>query len=379
MYFCLIILITCAQMLVIYVLTDASNPTPGLGLYAVYFMAALLGWIAFALQQVSAVPMAVDVPSVASILNSYILFMAAGQRAGSGRGRYFLGAVCLVASLSVFFVDPRTMFAVQAATAALFFAGTGLLCGWRAWRKHNTGDAIIAAAALMVVIGIPAAMYPWWQRGDFQLAQAVSFGVYSAAYALVLIGFLASLVIEYQHKLSNLAMEDPLTQLLNRRGLENALHVTLAQASRQHAPTSAVMVDIDHFREVNDNFGHDAGDQVIRQIAKVLQRTSRSGDVVARTGGEEFLLVLPDTELDGARILAERIRADISDRPFVVNQQRIPITVSVGVAGTIGEIELDRLSQDADRAMHLAKRGGRNRVASVEKKPVYLSSHDNRS
>jgi len=377
MYFGLIILITCAQMLVIYVLTDASNPTPGLGLYAVYFMAALLGWIAFALQQGSAAPMAVDVPSVASILNSYILFVAAGQRAGIGRGRYFLGAICLVASLCVFFVGPREMFAVQATTAALFFAGTGLLSGLRAWRKGNTGDAIIAAAALMVVVGIPAAMYPWWQRGDYPFAQAVTFGVYSAAYALVIIGFLASLVIEYQQKLSNLALEDPLTQLLNRRGLENALHITLAQASRQHAPTAAVMVDIDHFREVNDNFGHDAGDQVIRQIAKVLQRTSRSGDVVARTGGEEFLLVLPDTELDGARILAERIRADISDRPLVINQQRIPITVSVGVAGTIGEIELDRLSQDADRAMHLAKRGGRNRVASVENRPVYLSSHDN--
>jgi diguanylate cyclase (GGDEF)-like protein len=375
MYFGLIILITCAQMLVVYVLTDATDPTPGLGLYAVYFMTALLGWIALALQQGSAVPMAVDVPSVASILNSYILFLAAGQLAGVERGRYLLGAVCLVASLSVFFLDQRTMFGVQAVTAALFFGGVGLLCGWRGWHRQNTGDAIIATAALMMVVGIPLALYQWLQRGDFQFAQAITFGVYSTAYALVVIGFLASLVIEYQQKVSNLALEDPLTQLLNRRGLENALHITLAQASRQHAPTAAVMVDIDHFKEVNDNFGHDAGDQVIRQIAQVLKRMSRSGDVVARTGGEEFLLVLPDTELDGARVLAERIRADISDRPLVINQQRIPITVSVGVAGTIGEIELDKLSQEADRAMHLAKRGGRNRVASVENKPVYLSSH----
>ena len=97
MYFGLILLITCAQMLVVYVLSDASNPAPGLGLYAVYFMAALLGWIAFALQQGSAVPMAVDVPSVASMLNSYILFLAAGQRAGIVRGRYLLGAICLIA------------------------------------------------------------------------------------------------------------------------------------------------------------------------------------------------------------------------------------------------------------------------------------------
>ena len=375
MYFGLIMLLTCAQMLVVYVLTDASNPTPGLGLYSVYFMAALLGWIALALQQGSSVPMAVDVPSVASILNSYLLFLAAGQRAGVGHGRYLLGALCLVACLSVFFVGPRQMFAVQAATAALFFAGAGLLCGWRAWHRRNTGDAIIAAAALLMVVGIPLALYQWLQQGDFHLARTVTFGVYSAAYTLVVFGFLASLVIEYQQNLSNLAMEDPLTRLLNRRGLENALHITLAQASRQQSSTAAVMVDIDHFKAINVNFGPDAGDQVLRQIAQVLKRMSRSGDVVARTGGEEFLLVLPDTELDGARILAERIRAEISDRPLVINQQRIPITVSVGVAGSIGEIELDKLSHDADRAMHLAKRGGRNRVASVENKPVYLSTH----
>lgn len=379
MYFGLIILITCTQILVVYVLTDASSPTPGLGLYSVYFMAALLGWIAFALQHGSDIPMAIDVPSVASILNSYILFLAAGQRANIQRGRYILGGVCLLACLAVFFVGPREMFGIQAATAALFFAGTGLLCGWRSWQKRNTGDGITTLAALMMAIGVPIALYQWLAAGNFPLAQTITFGVYSASYVLVAIGFLASLVVENQQKLSHLAVEDPLTQLLNRRGLEKALHITLAQASRQNAPTAAIMVDIDHFKEVNDNFGHEAGDQVIRQIALVLQRRSRSGDVVGRTGGEEFLLVLPDTDLDGARILAERIRADIGEVPLVINQQPIPVTVSLGVAGTIGEIELDRLSQEADRAMYLAKRGGRNRVASVENKPVHLSSRDKAS
>lgn len=374
LYFGLVILMTFALMAVVYVLSDASNPTPGLGLYTVYFMAALLGWIAFSLQQVSDVPMAVDVPSVASVLNSYILFLAAGQRAGNERGRYVLGAVCLVACLSVFFVAPGDMFVVQASTAALFFAATGLLCVWRCWDKRNAGDGITAVAALMMVVGVPLGLYYSIVRSQVDLAYTMIFGIYSAAYTLVAIGFLASVVIEYQQKLSHLALEDPLTQLLNRRGLESALQITLAQASRQTSATAAVMVDIDHFKEVNKNFGHDTGDLVIRQVAKVLQRMSRSGDVVGRTGGEEFLLVLPDTDLEGARILAERIRADISDSALIINQQRIPITVSLGVAATVGEIELDRLSQEANRAMILAKRGGRNRVASVENKPVYMST-----
>jgi len=374
MYFGLIFLITCAQMLVVYVLSDVGNHSPGLGLYAVYFMAALLGWIAFALQQGSAIPMVIDIPSVASILNSYILFMAAGQRAGFTRGRVVLGIICLVACLSVFFLKPRMMFGVQVASAAFFFLATGVLCGWRCGKKDNVGDGIIAAAALIMVVGVSSALYLWLVQGNFALAQAVTFGSYSSAYVLVAMGFMASMLIEYHQNLSHLATTDPLTQLLNRRGLENALHVTLAEASRAQSPTAAVMTGIDHCKEVNGNFGNDAGDQVIRLVAKCLQRMSRASDVVARTGGDEFLLILPHTDLDGARMLAERIRLDIAERPLVVNQQRIPVTVSLGVAGAVGETELDKLSHEASRAMHLAKRGGRNRVASLDSKPILLTT-----
>jgi diguanylate cyclase (GGDEF)-like protein len=337
-------------------------------------MAALLGWIAFALQQGSAIPMVIDIPSVASILNSYILFMAAGQRAGFTRGRVALGILCLLACLSVFFLRPRGMFGVQVASAAFFFLATGVLCGWRCWRKDNVGDGIIAAAALMMVLGVASALYLWLAQDNFALAQAVAFGSYSSAYVLVAMGFMASMLIEYQQNLSHLATKDPLTQLLNRRGLENALHVTLAEASRSRSPTAAVMTGIDHCKEVNGNFGNDAGDQVIRLVARCLQRLSRASDVVARTGGDEFLLILPHTDLDGARVLAERIRMDIAQRPLVVNQQRIPVTVSLGVAGAVGEAELDKLSHEASRAMHLAKRGGRNRVASLDSKPILLST-----
>jgi diguanylate cyclase (GGDEF)-like protein len=357
---------------VVYVLSDSSNPTPGLGLYTVYFMAALLGWIAYTLQQLADIPMVIDVPSVAAILNSYLLFLAAGERAEIRNGRILLGVICFGASMSVFFVTPEQMFGIQTATAAFYFTVIAALCLWRIAKRRNVGDGITGIAALLMVFGIPIALYRWLVVGDYNTAQAIAFGVHSSAYVLVVLGFLASVLIEYQQHLSHLATVDPLTRLLNRRGLETALQVTLAHAARQQTPTAAVMIDIDSFKEVNDNLGHETGDQVIRQIAQFLQQATRGSDVVARTGGEEFLLVLPDTELDDACTLAERIRVAVAEQPLVVNNQQIPVSISLGVAVTVGEADLDRLSQEADRALFLAKRGGKNRVASVENKPIHL-------
>jgi len=369
----LVFLITFASLLVVYVLSGSSTPSPGLGLYTVYFMAALLGWIAYTLTKVADVPMPIDVSSVASVLNSYILFLAVGERAALKPGRIILGLICLAACLSMFFLSPAAIFLVQAAAAGLIFACTGAIAAAHAWRRKNIGDAITALATLLMVTGMPICIY-YWIIAQEQAATTIAFGAHSTAYVLVATGFLASVVIEYQQHLSNLATEDPLTRLLNRRGLEGALHITLAHAARQQHPTSAIMVDIDGFKEVNDNFGPEAGDQVIRQVAEYLQRMSRASDVVARTGGEEFLIILPHTTLESARTLAERIRKTIAERPLVVDNQRIHVTASLGVASMTGDVQIDKLSQDADRAMYLAKRGGANRVASVENRPIHLST-----
>ncbi|MFK7977722.1 MAG: GGDEF domain-containing protein [Halioglobus sp.] len=372
MHLAMILLITCVQMVIVYALSDSSNPTPGLGLYTVYFMAALLGWLAFTLQQAADIPMAIDVPSVAAILNSYILFIAAGARAERTAGRVLMGIICLAACLSVFFVSPSDMFAVQSSTAAFFFLGVGVLCFLRGREKRNTGDFIGVAAGLTMVIGIPIVLYQALVIGDVATARALGTGIHSIAFVMISMGFLASVLLEYQQHLSHVATQDPLTRLLNRRGLESALHVTFAQSARQQLLTSAIMVDIDRLKEINDNFGQDIGDQVIRQVAQYLQRISRSSDVLARTGGNEYLMILPDTALEDARGLAERIRTGITAQPIVANQQHLAITISLGVAAVQGGVDLDKLSSEANRALRQAKHGGSNRVASVENKPIHM-------
>ncbi|MCR9106447.1 MAG: GGDEF domain-containing protein [Gammaproteobacteria bacterium] len=373
-FFGLIFMITCAHMLVVYVLSGSSIPTPGLGLYTVYFMAVLLGWIAYTLKQVADIPMTVDVPSVAAILNAFIFFLAASERAGSSAGRIVLGVLCTAASLCVFFLPAQQMFMVQTLAATVFFTCAGIACLRRGLLKGNSGDYISTCAALLMLIGMPIALYQLAGAGDYQGAQAIAFGTHSIAFVLVATGFLASVAIEYQQQLSSLATQDPLTRLLNRRGLEQALQLSLVQAARQQLPSAAIMIDIDQFGEINRSFGPELGDRVIRRVAEVLQQLSRGGDVVARTGGDEFLLVLPQTNAEGARMLAERIRELVAERPMVIANNRVPVTLSMGVASIVGAEGLDKLSQDADRAMALAKRAGGNRVASVENRPVHLTT-----
>ena len=370
----LILSITCAQLFVIYLLNDSTHPPAGLGSYTVYFVATLLCWIAISVQQSTGIILSVDVASIATIITCYILFWAAGQRANRVRGRALLGFICLASSLSGFFASRATMFLVESGTIVLFCSAVGFLSIYQAYKLRSIGDALIACAAVISIIGISGANYLLAFDGNISRAQAIVYAVYSSAYALIIVGFLASILSEYQHHLIQLATEDPLTRLLNRRGLADALAVSLATASRDGLATSAIMVDIDHFKKVNDNFGHETGDHVIRQTTDTLTRMARGSDVIARIGGEEFLLVLPNTDLNSARVLAERIRATIDEHPMQVHRQNIHITVSLGVACAEGAVNLDELSEAADRAMYLAKRGGRNRVASVEHKPVQMTS-----
>jgi diguanylate cyclase (GGDEF)-like protein len=370
----LLLAMTCAQLLVIYLLTDSTHPAAGLGSYTVYFVAVLLSWIAISVQQSTGVIVSVDVASVSTIVTGYILFWAVGQRANMVAGRAVFGLICLGASLSSFFLSQEEMILVEGGTIGLFCCAVAFISIWRSYRLRNVGDALIACAAVISIIGVAGANYLFALDGNLSKAQAIIYAVYSSAYALIIVGFLASILSEYQHHLIQLATEDPLTRLLNRRGLTDALAVSLASASRDELATSAIMVDIDHFKNVNDNFGHETGDQVVKQIADTLTRMARGSDVIARIGGEEFLLVLPNTQLNSARVLAERIRATIDENPMQVHRQNIHITVSLGVACAQGAVNLDELSEAADRAMYLAKRGGRNRVASLEHKPVQMTS-----
>ncbi len=166
------------------------------------------------------------------------------------------------------------------------------------------------------------------------------------------------------NRLSELATTDGLTGLLNKRALTETGHAKLRSAARFNKPLCLLICDIDHFKKVNDTYGHDVGDQVIKGFAEVLKRAKRDTDVVGRFGGEEFVLVCEHTDVHGAQLLAERIRTELQGTSFQTELGSLSVTCSVGVApfpAAGGDWEL--LFKAADEALYASKRGGRNRVS----------------
>jgi len=168
-------------------------------------------------------------------------------------------------------------------------------------------------------------------------------------------------------RLEALAQTDGLTQLLNRRALIDRLTAELDRAQRYGSVLGLLMVDLDHFKEVNDTFGHLFGDEVLRTVARVLADAARSSDVAARYGGEEFVLVLPETGLQGSQILAERVRDEIARLRFQApDGSTFTMTASIGLASypSQGVSDVESLFARADEALYRAKADGRNRVVN---------------
>ena len=166
-------------------------------------------------------------------------------------------------------------------------------------------------------------------------------------------------------EMSELVREDQLTGSLNRRGLDDVFERELARADRRKSPLCIAMLDLDDFKRLNDTHGHTAGDEALIHLVRVIKDTLRTMDVIARFGGEEFLIVLPDTSMDDAMLTVTRVQRELTKRIFMHNNERLLITFSAGVALRLeGEDQISMVKR-ADEALYKAKRAGKNRVIAA--------------
>lgn len=206
------------------------------------------------------------------------------------------------------------------------------------------------------------------RKGTIQsllLLSSILLIVYIIAFSIARIGM--KQVAEAEENLRSLAMIDALTGIFNRgelmaRAEEEMSRVTRHGAVGDNGSLSLIMLDIDYFKKINDKYGHQAGDAVLRQISARIKEGLRLYDILGRYGGEEFLLLLPNAELASACRVAERIRCSIAEKPFTFKEQSIFVTVSLGVSSITPGISLTEAIEIADQALYTAKQNGRNRV-----------------
>jgi diguanylate cyclase (GGDEF)-like protein len=237
------------------------------------------------------------------------------------------------------------------------------------WGEELWSVGVFAIAAVLFIqqygglrrrVGKIVTLFARAEEGDF--SQAYDVQADHRPDAITAVGHAYNRV---RAQLESMVLTDPLTGCLNRRGFDQSLGREIARSTRAGSELALLAIDLDHFKLVNDTCGHLAGDAVLREMGALLLHTARAGDIVARTGGEEFTLLLPDTGTNGAFQLAMRLCERIRVRPFVIGGKQIRITVSIGVAagrGGAADRQGHELKLRADQALYAAKRMGRDRV-----------------
>lgn len=282
-----------------------------------------------------------------------------------------IGLVAVVAaSLYFTLVDPKP--GARFVLTGLF-SGVCFVLSARTLRGVGTQQAPVRylVAALLGFHGLfillrPIAFKVMVPQGDAGLASTLSsLVVLEGTVAMVLIGFgVLMLTNEFiTNELRHLAEIDPLTAVFNRRAVLSLLDKGISNAQRSQVPLPVLVLDLDHFKLINDTYGHQGGDEALRHFVRIAQQCLRKEDVIGRIGGEEFAVFLPNADGEGALALAQRLRGLLAATPLLTASARpVTMTVSIGVtlseSGDTPEIALQR----ADAAMYLAKQRGRNRV-----------------
>lgn len=236
-------------------------------------------------------------------------------------------------------------------------AGTYILLG------RAAGWAMFVLTVATVVGGNAYQPNAFTSRGmGTFVASLLSLSVFFHAYTTRLVSFDRRMT-DSRRQLRHLARHDSLTGVLNVRATTELCESLIQLSARRHTAYAVLFIDLDHFKQINDTYGHDAGDLVLKSVANCLKQRLRKSDVLGRMGGEEFMAFLPDTDSRGATQLAQQLRADIEGLFPEFNGQRLKVTASIGVSTHQGDPgSLAALLREADQAMYQAKAAGRNRV-----------------
>jgi len=339
------------------------------------------GWLLLAIGATGVVPEGLALPVAYTLVFGGVAWEAgaAWERAGRLRWRRVtlpaLG-VAIVAFVLCWLIDPIGLRAVAASLVLGGFYLSLAAALARGWAGASMLQRFLALATglLALVVGARGALVllapaGWGWMSNDMLRQLHS----GALYLLALLGGFGWLLLgreREQAELARLEVVDPLTDVPNRRGFFHALAPWMALARRPGQPTALVVFDLDHFKRINDGYGHPAGDVVLAHLAGTCKRQLRDSDLLGRLVGVEFAILLPRTNLDDATMVAERMRAAIEGERVKTERAMISLTASFGVTTIRPDDSTVTLLARADEALRVAKKTGRNRVEVAASVPV---------
>ncbi len=290
-----------------------------------------------------------------------------GQR-GSGWPLFLILVVGVISVLfGMIWPDTGTRIALNSVPIALLQVAVArpLASGGRPQRpaERLTRTLFNACAILALIRGVSAALGP--EHVPLDLYDGLNSIVFLSNSLLPALGTIAFVLMcgdRLSDDLSRLAMVDPLTGVYDRRTLAGFAASAIAEVNRVHLPLALLAIDVDHFKQINDGFGHDIGDAALIGLVARMREALDPGHVLSRIGGEEFAVLLPGMNEDEASVVAERLREHIGDAPFFLDGNVLSLNVSIGIATLAdGPRTLHDLLREADRALYAAKKSGRNR------------------
>lgn len=354
-----------ALILVVYFIRNIRSSVLSPSLFLAYFVLGEMGWLANAARAVSGEAISTANSELGFILCTYVLLLAVYkpfQRGLLGRilPLFHVGFAAFFYLVENSNLETSLLVLYSVAT----YAFIAWLCFKRASALRNIGHATLGTAAVVLIANAVSNLYAVLVWQDFALAGGLSTISLATTYTLIGIGFLSSILINEHKELALLSRTDPLTEIFNRRGLEASMQRLLSRSGKDSQRFSVITLDLDHFKNVNDTYGHEAGDLVLKSVARLISKDRRQNDICSRTGGEEFVIVLPDTQKNEASKIAESLREKLEAMPINVGADTIKVTASFGVACHENTFNLEAVLKGADTALYQAKQSGRNRVCT---------------
>ncbi|NQD36175.1 GGDEF domain-containing protein [Permianibacter sp. IMCC34836] len=267
-------------------------------------------------------------------------------------------------------------YGLQVATMLLVVGVINWLAFLAIRRAHHLGNtamllfvgAVFLTTAIIMWLRMLAHLGAWWWHWSISVEQLGAWGLVASSALMMLRCFALLLLLHarQEHDLQYLAITDPLTGVLNRKGFLEQAQRLLERQQPGDRPVAVLMMDLDHFKRINDQHGHAAGDAVLRRFANILREQLRPGDCTGRLGGEEFAALLPGVDGETALHVAERLRSHLDTQAIATAAGLVNVSVSIGVQSSLRPpLSIEWLLQQADQALYQAKHKGRNQVVSL--------------